>query len=186
MTERRRSRQTLEATVPAGPRQHMNAKVLHQRATQASVGASLATIHNTLNQCREARLVRDLTIAAPRAYFDTDTVDHHCFLLEDEQPVNNIPWSSNCRKRVARSAQITRIDPAVRMTKRMGQDLPVQPHGRAIWKPRRPSSHIRHTFRVDAASAQTEKPCLSFLLKEQLDDHHEEGSLRYLSHACSR
>ncbi|MET3524327.1 hypothetical protein ABID25_006198 [Mesorhizobium abyssinicae] len=45
------------------------------------------------------------------------------------------------------------------MTKRMGQALPVQPDGRAIWKPPGPSSHFRHACRVDVASAQTEKPC---------------------------
>ncbi|CDX57465.1 hypothetical protein MPL1032_220014 [Mesorhizobium plurifarium] len=164
-----------------GPHQHANAEALHRKTIPTDLGAPLATSYNSQNHFREA--LRDVKVAAPHAYFDT--VDHHFFLLENSQPVIDILSSATCRERVARSAQITHIGPAVRMTKRVGQGLPVPPDGRAIWKPRRPSSHVRHACRVDVASAKPRSHA-RFLLKRSYDDRHEEGSLRYLSHPCSR
>ncbi|WP_430691692.1 transcriptional repressor [Mesorhizobium captivum] len=87
----------------AGPHQHVNAEALHRGVTPTDVGAPLATIYNTQNHFREARLLRDLNVAAPHGYFEIDTVDHHHFLLDDKQPVIHIPSSATCRKRVARS-----------------------------------------------------------------------------------
>ncbi|CDX34998.1 hypothetical protein MPLSOD_200015 [Mesorhizobium sp. SOD10] len=143
----------------AGPYQHVNAEALHRRLTPIDVEAPPATIYNTQNHFRKARPLRDLNVAAPHGYFEIDTVDRHHFLLDEKQLVIDIPCSANCPKGVARTAQIADIDPAIRMTKRVGQGLPVPPDGRAIWKPRRPSSHVRHACRVDVTSAQTEKPC---------------------------
>ncbi|RAZ82999.1 hypothetical protein DPM33_33755 [Mesorhizobium hawassense] len=134
--------------------EHVNARVFPQRATQANVGASLASIYKTLNQFREGRLLRDIALAAPHAYFETNTIDHHDFLLDDKQPVIDIRCSVICTERIAGFVQ---IDPRSGSsgTKRMGQALPVPPDGRGIWKPQRPSSHVRHAIRVYFASAQT-------------------------------
>ncbi|CDX20794.1 hypothetical protein MPL3356_340025 [Mesorhizobium plurifarium] len=64
------------------------------------VGAPWAT-YNTQKHFCEARLLRDRNVAAPHAYFDTDTVDCHHILFGDSQAVIDIPSSATCRKGVA-------------------------------------------------------------------------------------
>ncbi|NUP97213.1 MAG: transcriptional repressor, partial [Planctomycetaceae bacterium] len=70
---------------------HLTADDLHAEAEQAGIGVSLATIYNTLNQFTQAGLLREVAVEAGRAYFDTNTSDHHHFFFEDGGRLADIP-----------------------------------------------------------------------------------------------
>jgi Fur family iron response transcriptional regulator len=70
---------------------HVTADELHLEAEQAGIGVSLATIYNTLNQFTHAGLLRAVAVEAGRAYFDTNTSDHHHFFFEDGGKLADIP-----------------------------------------------------------------------------------------------
>ena|SRR5687767_2385516 len=70
---------------------HITADELHAEAVQAGVGVSLATVYNTLNQFTAAGLLREVAVEAGRAYFDTNTSDHHHFYFEDRGRLVDIP-----------------------------------------------------------------------------------------------
>ncbi|BCM17607.1 hypothetical protein MJ8_13730 [Mesorhizobium sp. J8] len=152
-------RVTLAQLLLAGPHQHVNVKVLPQRVPAINVGASPATARKALNQFREARLLHDVTVAAPHAHFDFHTVDHRYLLVEEKQRVIGIrpvPFAVNGLFDPPKS--LISIRP---FGSRRGwaKAFPYKPDGRAIWKPPRPSSHFRHAGRVDVASAPAQKPC---------------------------
>ncbi len=68
---------------------HVSAEQLHEAALTASMRVSLATVYNTLHQFTAAGMLREVVVEPGRAYFDTNTSDHHHFyhpadgLLED-------------------------------------------------------------------------------------------------------
>jgi Fur family transcriptional regulator, iron response regulator len=73
---------------------HITADELHAEAEAAGVGVSLATVYNTLNQFTAAGLLREVAVEAGRAYFDTNTSDHHHFFFEDGGKLVDIPAAS--------------------------------------------------------------------------------------------
>jgi len=70
---------------------HITADALHAEANEAGVAVSLATVYNTLNQFTAAGLLREVAVESGRAYFDTNTSDHHHFYFEDEGELVDIP-----------------------------------------------------------------------------------------------
>lgn len=62
---------------------HVTAESLYEEAVARGVKVSLATVYNTLNQFREAGLLREVVVRAGKSYFDTNTETHHHFY--DEQ-----------------------------------------------------------------------------------------------------
>jgi len=58
---------------------HVTAERLHEEALAASMGVSLATVYNTLHQFTAAGMLREVVVESGRAYFDTNTSDHHHF-----------------------------------------------------------------------------------------------------------
>ena len=62
----------------AGDR-HVSAEQLHEQAQAASMRVSLATVYNTLHQFTSAGMLREVVVEPGRAYFDTNTSDHHHF-----------------------------------------------------------------------------------------------------------
>ncbi|HEX3674254.1 MAG TPA: Fur family transcriptional regulator [Rhizomicrobium sp.] len=70
---------------------HLTAESLHDEAARAGHTLSLATVYNTLNQFTEAGLLRQVTIDAGRAYFDTNIGDHQHFYCEDDGSLIDIP-----------------------------------------------------------------------------------------------
>jgi Fur family iron response transcriptional regulator len=58
---------------------HVTAERLHEEAQAASMGVSLATVYNTLHQFTTAGMLREVVVESGRAYFDTNTSDHHHF-----------------------------------------------------------------------------------------------------------
>ena len=62
---------------------HVTAEQLHGEAMDAGIKVSLATVYNTLHQFTKAKLLREVVVESGRAYFDTNTSEHHHLLNED-------------------------------------------------------------------------------------------------------
>jgi Fur family iron response transcriptional regulator len=69
---------------------HVTAEILHEEAMRARVPVSLATVYNTLHQFTEAGLLREVAVDGAKTYFDTNTSDHHHFLVEGENQLMDI------------------------------------------------------------------------------------------------
>lgn len=70
---------------------HVTAEQLHAEAMGANLRVSLATIYNTLHQFSDVGLLREVMAEPGRAYFDTNTTDHHHFFHEDTGMLRDIP-----------------------------------------------------------------------------------------------
>lgn len=75
----------------AGGDRHVTAESLHGEARRANSGLSLATVYNTLRQFTDAGLLREVLTSAGKAYFDTNTSDHHHLLISDEDVMIDVP-----------------------------------------------------------------------------------------------
>ena len=73
---------------------HFSAEMLHEEATRLDVGVSLATVYNTLHQFTRAGLLKAVSVDSARTWFDTNTSEHHHFLVEGEDIVLDVPASS--------------------------------------------------------------------------------------------
>lgn len=69
---------------------HVSAEALFEEATQARASLSLATVYNTLRQFTDAGLIRQVHMGAGKAYFDTNTGEHHHFVIEGEDEVFDV------------------------------------------------------------------------------------------------
>jgi Fur family transcriptional regulator, iron response regulator len=64
---------------------------------------------NTLHQFADAGLLRQVTLDSAKSYFDTNTMDHHQYFLEEEETVIDMPSGASpcqtfrCRPSVWRS-----------------------------------------------------------------------------------
>ncbi|PLX38091.1 MAG: transcriptional repressor [Hyphomicrobiales bacterium] len=70
---------------------HLSAEQLHADAVAADIPVSLATVYNTLNQFTQAGLLRELAVDNSRAFYDTNTTEHHHFFVEGENEVLDVP-----------------------------------------------------------------------------------------------
>lgn len=70
---------------------HVTAEALHGEAQSAGIALSLATVYNTLHQFTAAGMLRQVTVGGDKAYFDTNTGDHHHFYIDAEQRLIDIP-----------------------------------------------------------------------------------------------
>ncbi len=75
-----------------GPR-HVTAELLHEEAAKARVPISLATVYNTLHKFTAAGLLREVAVDGRQRYFDTNTSEHHHFLIEDLNGLLDAPTS---------------------------------------------------------------------------------------------
>ena len=78
-----RQRRALAALLLEGPRRHVTAEALHQKAVQAGHPISLGTVYNTLHQLRAAGLVTEIIVEPGRTWFDTHTAPHVHIYRED-------------------------------------------------------------------------------------------------------
>jgi len=69
---------------------HVTAESLFEEAVAADMPVSLATVYNTLHQFTAAGLLREIAVDGARVYFDTNTSEHHHFLLEDSEELFDI------------------------------------------------------------------------------------------------
>ena len=81
-----------ELLFSAGDR-HVTAEKLFEEAIAANMPVSLATVYNTLHQFTSAGMLREIAVDGARVYFDTNTSEHHHFLLEDNEELYDIPGS---------------------------------------------------------------------------------------------
>lgn len=99
---------------------HVTAERLFEEATAARLPVSLATVYNTLHQFTAVGLLREIAIDGARVYFDTNTSEHHHFLVEDGDGLYDIPGShvdvSNLPEPPP-GLKIARIDVVVRLRK---------------------------------------------------------------------
>ena len=77
---------------------HLTAEMLYDEASRAKVPVSLATIYNTLHQFTEVGLLRQVAVDGSKAYFDTNTTDHHHFFVEGEDELLDIPSADVLRR----------------------------------------------------------------------------------------
>lgn len=103
----------------AGDR-HLTAEQLHCEAVAAGIKVSLATVYNTLHQFTDANLLREVVVESGRAYFDTNTTDHHHIYYEDNGDLHDIPQGviavSNLPE-IPGDATVERVDVIVRVRK---------------------------------------------------------------------
>jgi len=100
---------------------HVTAEKIYEEASTSRVAISLATVYNTLHQFTEAGLLREVAIEGTKTYFDTNTKDHHHFLIEDENRlVDFAPSLVEVAKlpEVPEGYEIARIDMIVRLRKK--------------------------------------------------------------------
>lgn len=69
---------------------HFTAEQLHDRAGEAGIRVSLATIYNTLHQFTRAGLLREIVVSPGSSYFDTNVTDHHHFFFEERGELKDI------------------------------------------------------------------------------------------------
>lgn len=102
---------------------HITAERLFEEALAARLSVSLATVYNTLHQFTAAGLLREIAVDGARVYFDTNTSDHHHFLVEEsgelldiceaELAVVNVPAAP-------RGLRVERVDVVVRLRRDTG------------------------------------------------------------------
>lgn len=86
-----RQRIALSELLFASGDRHVCAEMLHEEADAAKIPVSLATVYNTLNQFRDAGLLREVALVGTRVYFDTNMSDHQHFYVEGSGEVLDIP-----------------------------------------------------------------------------------------------
>ena len=69
---------------------HVSAESLFEEAARARASLSLATVYNTLRQFTDAGLIRQVHVGAGKAYFDTNTGEHHHFVIEGEDEIFDV------------------------------------------------------------------------------------------------
>lgn len=115
-----RQRVALARLVAEGGDRHLTAERLHAEARGAGVRVSVATVYNALHRFVRAGLLRELTAAPGRTYFDTNTAHHHHFYDTETGELTDIPADS-----VALAAppappagrEVERVDVVVRLKK---------------------------------------------------------------------
>ena len=86
-----RQRVALARALFGGGHRHVTAESLHAEVKANHMPVSLATIYNTLNQFRDAGLLREVVVAPGRSYFDTNTHHHHHFFVETDGELRDFP-----------------------------------------------------------------------------------------------
>ncbi|KRE06492.1 Fur family transcriptional regulator [Bosea sp. Root381] len=99
---------------------HISAEMLYEEAMKERIPVSLATIYNTLHQFTQAGLLRELAIDGAKTFFDTDSSEHHHFVVDGENTVIDI--AANAVDVAALPAppegyEISRVDVVVRLRK---------------------------------------------------------------------
>ncbi len=97
---------------------HVTAERLFEEATAARLSVSLATVYNTLHQFTAAGILREIAVDGARVYFDTNTSEHHHFLVEDDGELLDIPGSTMAGLDLPKPPEglkLARIDVVVRL-----------------------------------------------------------------------
>lgn len=101
-----------------GGDRHVTAERLYDEALAADLSVSLATVYNTLHQFTQAGLLREIAVDGARVYFDTNTADHHHFLLEDDGELYDIAGANVAISNLPQPPEglrVERVDVVVRL-----------------------------------------------------------------------
>lgn len=88
-----RQRLALAKLLFDGADRHVSAEQLHAEAVAAEMRVSLATVYNTLHQFTAVGLLREVVVESGRAYFDTNTTNHHHFYHAEDGKLVDIDHS---------------------------------------------------------------------------------------------
>ena len=116
-----RQRLALSQLLFAQGDRHVTAEALHLEAQNAGIELSLATVYNALHQFTGAGMLRQVTVGCDKAYFDTNTGNHHHFYLAAEQRLIDIPGERvqvHGLPNPPAGAEIDRVDVIVRIKAR--------------------------------------------------------------------
>jgi len=100
---------------------HVTAEMLHDESVKADIPVSLATIYNTLNQFKDAGLLREVAIDGSKTYFDTNISNHQHFYFEDTGELCDIPGGNVEVVGISglpEGTKISGVDVIVRLTSR--------------------------------------------------------------------
>lgn len=86
-----RQRLVLAAMLFSGGHRHVTAEDIFTQASRAGTPISLATAYNSLREFCRAGLLREISVAGTRSYFDTDTSDHCHFFYEEDGCIADVP-----------------------------------------------------------------------------------------------
>lgn len=113
-----RQRVALARLVAEGGDRHLTAEMLHAEARCAGVRVSIATVYNTLHRFVGAGLLRELTAAPGRTYFDTNTAHHHHFYDTETGELIDIPAEAVALAALPEppaGREVERVDAVVRL-----------------------------------------------------------------------
>ncbi len=99
---------------------HISAEMLYEEAMKEKIPVSLASIYNTLHQFTQAGLLRELAIDGAKTFFDTDSSEHHHFVVDGENTVIDIPAEAvdvAALPEPPAGYEIARVDVVVRLRK---------------------------------------------------------------------
>ena len=119
-----RQRLALAQLMFEGGNRHVRAEELFEEARSNNIRISLATVYNCLRQFTKAGLLREVTVAPGRCYFDTNTADHHHFYREDAGTLVDIGDDALALDRVPDppdGTEITRVDVMIRISTKNNQ-----------------------------------------------------------------
>ncbi|MFA5120188.1 iron response transcriptional regulator IrrA [Zavarzinia sp.] len=105
---------------------HVTAETLHAEAKTAGVDVSLATIYNTLHQFTGVGLLREVVIDTGKAYFDTNTDEHHHFFYEDSGKLCDIAGGEIAIANLPTTPpgmEVARVDVVIRLRETAARDL---------------------------------------------------------------
>jgi Fur family transcriptional regulator, iron response regulator len=106
---------------------HVSAEALFEEATRSRASLSLATVYNTLRQFCDVGLIRQVHVGAGKAYFDTNTGEHHHFIVEGEDEVFDVedePIEIGALPRAPAGFAIAGVDVIVRLRRLGPQPTP--------------------------------------------------------------
>ncbi len=86
-----RQRLLLGHLLLSGDCRHVTAEALHRESKAANANISLATIYNTLHQFTECGLLKEVVVDGGRAYFDSNTAQHHHFYVPETGQLMDVP-----------------------------------------------------------------------------------------------
>ncbi len=92
---------------------HISAEMLYEEAMKEK-------IYNTLHQFTQAGLLRELAIDGAKTFFDTDSSEHHHFVVDGENTVIDIPAEAvdvAALPEPPAGYEIARVDVVVRLRK---------------------------------------------------------------------
>lgn len=99
---------------------HVSAEMLHEEASAHNIPVSLATVYNTLNQFRDAGLLREIALVGTRVFFDTNMSDHQHYYVAETGELTDIPGGMLSLEKLPAAPegmQIAGVDIVVRLKK---------------------------------------------------------------------